>query len=412
MRALKTSFDDPQIEVLAASPRREMLMSRLAGLGFRPIRAALPVVATGSTPLLVDTVSAPDLAESPIGRPDWLRPLVLLGSSALDGALPSDAIRMQTLDALEQLHSRLTLRARRKLAALEGELREATAKGFSERPAVSGPASQRAPERGVLFFGSLGQDFLTLSRGLVGRGLPATGALTWNNAYDYLRAGGFAILLVDARQLRDHRNEIARALGSCDAVTVIGLGRAADAPFLDAVVDFSRDPVGAVDLLVGLAERAPLSTRLRKVRLSSRSHDPQTGLYSEAFLRAHLALQMPALSIREIPQSLLNLRLRQDAFDRPGLGRALDRLAELAIACLRETDLVCRFESCSLLANLPGASHGEAVRIAQRMKDAADRDAIIGKTLMWRASERREAYSSEQFVFAALNGPFSRPIAA
>jgi len=76
------SFMDPPIEVAAASPRLEMIITRLRTSGLRPAFANPDIEQGGGVPLLIDIETAPatilsDLARAEAGGVS--RPVILLG---------------------------------------------------------------------------------------------------------------------------------------------------------------------------------------------------------------------------------------------------------------------------------------------------------------------------------------------
>lgn len=404
------SFQDPQIEVMVQAARKDEVLKRLALEGFRPIVARAPIDMRTSVPLLIDLASlgAPDeLHGLGLSGLDVHRPVILLGKVPAGTRPGPNQVNIASLDHLASLPARLDLRRRSLLRESERRLRQETEREFGNPLYFEAQAEAQATPC-VLYIGPMGARFIPLSKGLASRGVEVVAAMTIQTALMHLQARQFRLLIVDPAY-------------SCEDVESLVAGRG-DLPVyvtgqdthhgFDGCVDIDEDAETAYDFLADRARSLPLCTRLEKVRLGATSHDPLTGLYSEAFLRAHLPRQMDSCAQFETPLTLLHIRSREGVFDREDMVL----LADETVSNLRETDLLARLDQTSFIAVLRDTPYAGAARLAQRLLDVISANPGLGsdfvKRLSWRAVERRGSFTPERLIQVARSGPYCRPIAA
>lgn len=412
----KPAFSDPQIDLLATGERQRELMEALASIGMRPILASGDLGEPSRVALLVDLKSVPAAPPPPelakvLLRKD--RPIVCLGEGEIDLSRRPDAIRLIRDQHIATLPERLAVRRRALLRENERSLRTLTARQFGSPVYANAPKGEDSLRR-VLYIGPVSRGLIPMTRGLGARGVDLVSCMTVRSAHHHLSDTSFRMVLVDAQAVDEQTHGVLNLTAQHKDTSFVILGHAQNGLVLDGVVGLEGDPETAFDLLAERATSEPLSTRLQRVRLSSTSHDPLTGLYSEAFLRAHLPRQISASQQDEAPLTLLSLKLRGTSVEE-GHPDELPRLASLLVANLRETDLAARLGQRGLLCVLRDTAYGGAVQLAGRLaallaERADTRD--LAERLSWRAVERRTSFTSDGLIAAALTGPFTRPLAA
>lgn len=411
------AFSDPQIDLLARGERRAHLASALAKVGLRPVMAPATLDVRTSIPLLIDlnsvTADPPPPGLMPV-LTQQARPIVCLGAGQIDLSHRPDAIRLLQDTQIANLPARLALRQRALLRENERLLRAETAREFGSPVYTSPPSCQPGPSR-MLFIGAVSARLLAMTRGLAARKIELVSCMTLQTAATHLNQTRFRLVLVEA-DMADAQADGLTCLSAHHANTPFLLaGDTGSGLVFDGLVDIETDMETGLDLLAERARAEPLSTRLERVRLSATSHDPLTGLYSEAFLRAHLPRQMAASAHDETCLTLLSLKLRtsQMTESRPG---DLSLLAQKVVASVRETDLVARLGQRGLLCVLRDTSYAGAVQLAERLvtslEDGNAERIGLTQRLMWRVVERRGSHTPDGLIATALTGPFSKPLAA
>ena len=153
------SFLDPPIEVAAAGPRLETILSRLRAHGMRAYPASDPIDFDATEPLLIDMESLPvGLRERDIRLSEGAerRPLVLLtpDTQIADGV---DALIVTQDNDLDMLRARLASLVRRQARTAEFRIRLETAETFGTGEIT--PAPDGRPE--VLYLGDGGAGFFS-----------------------------------------------------------------------------------------------------------------------------------------------------------------------------------------------------------------------------------------------------------
>lgn len=405
------SYLDPQIEVLAESPRRDMLMSRLAAAGFRPIRAeSSPRQSTG-LPLIIDCASVDSgVVDSfvEIADQELDRLLILLSPTKRQSPASKQIVVLRQDAELQGLRARLDLRQRQALCDNERGLRAETEADLlgSHTPALSSSTSR------LLFFGTPGPGFVPLQRALKAREIETQAAFTLPTAVSHMRSGKFAACLVDLANVPDTTlSTFAREDWPGSIIAMADPTRAVDSSVLDFLLDASLEADQLARDISGLLDRPALNSRIDRPKLSDSVHDLATGLYSPDFLRAHLPKQIKADEAAGRPLSLLCLRARHA--DRPEEAKIIDAIAPILAARLRESDVACRYEAGAVLISLRAAAYGQATSIAGRLVESIQTQAPqFAEHLHWRAVERREYHSADMLIQSSVSGPFGRSVAA
>lgn len=138
--------------------------------------------------------------------------------------------------------------------------------------------------------------------------------------------------------------------------------------------------------------------------------DDSTGLFSSAFLEAHLGRQIEVSNQRADALSVMTLKLvgahRNDA-------RLLDGLANCLAPLLRETDCAAVVETGTIAVSMPLTSYHGAVQLSKRIAEAiAGVDELASLALNWRVVEKRNSHTAKALLEAGLSGPFMRLDAA
>ena len=412
------SFLDPPIEVAAASPRLESILSRLKAHGMRAYPASDPIDFDATEPLLIDMESLPaGLRDRDIllrnDRPG--RPLVLLtpDTGLAEGI---DALIVTRDSDLAQLRARLTSLIRRQARTAEFRIRLETAESFGlkEPPA---PAHTRPA---VLYLGDGGSGFFSLRAALTAHDIPVTAALTLRTAADYLKTGRFAAVLAD---LTPGGGDMAgyvdwsRAEASLSGVPLFALtepGADLSSRHLEALA-VSSDLVehsGDAEALAGRISRAihnhAASAPILPAQLhATQSVDPETGLFHRDFLKAHLDRQIALSTERGEPLCILTIKLDEDCTP------ALADFAQFVRSRIRDTDCLAHYDGGTVVLTAPLTPFRGAVRLAERLVTALSRNAELdGLRLSWRVVEKRSYHTAGTLLAEGLAGPYTRENAA
>ncbi len=414
-------FLDPPIEVAAASPRLEMIVSRLRSSGMRPYAAAEPIEFHVADTLLVDVSSASRDTLARCARAVMIeshRQIVLLDIEA-SGEFSDDTLVLRRDRDLILLRSQLAAISRRASRLSEAAIRRETALGLGAR--LPPPNLDATPE--LLYIGDGSPLFLALQGGLSQRGIGIVSALSRHTAREYTLSRRFSGALVD--------------LEACDR----GAGGFADWIISDnglgALPIFALAPndmrhTDRQSAIIGLATEVitcdnhtgQVVTKIEKLARRSVAQapfDPQpainsvicdltTGLFSKRFFEAHLARQMTVAEARAETLSLLTLKL-----DGPLAGlRETQRLfADNMRPLLRETDCPALLSPGQFAVSLPSTPYRGGAHLSERIAEAATRTkALSDVRLLWRIVEKRAYHTPQTFLGACLTGPYMRGVQA
>ncbi|MEO0465758.1 MAG: GGDEF domain-containing protein [Pseudomonadota bacterium] len=397
-------FDAPQIEVLAERPRLDMLLSKLAVSGFRPLRADRANLSISRLPLFIDCEADTELAWGEIASPN--RSIVFLSPNDATRTQLSDALFVSRLTELSGLRERLALRRRANLRDDEDRIRRETLAAFGE-PLQSIEDNRSSPPA-ILYVGEINRHFTALKNGLEDMGLKLSACLSMAMAARHVETGTWRGIVLDptlligspahvTEMMEDHADLFLASLSTNKTGTE-------DLPdILDDRLSWS-DGLDVIARRVSkLAGQSPLVAR-SLTKLTSRVFDPATGLLTGDFFKAHLERQVQSCRAGETPLTILNLRLRNAAVSE------MKPLADSLTGRLRTTDLACRHGKDCLLISLRDTNYVGAARLANRLIQGAPPQ--LQDRLLWRVSELRDGQTSDGLVATALNGPYSRPIAA
>ena len=422
------SYMDPPIDVVATSPRLEMIVARLRASGMRPSCANAGVLHPSAVPILLDFASMPPSVLSQLVRlkaAEVPRTIITLGNGTCP-VTPLFNIRSDL--ELTALPNRLASHNRRVLRDEEVRLRSLSAEDLGEQ--LPSPIDAPAPD--ILYLGDGSAFFLSLQNALKETDVNMTGALSFATACHYLETQSFSAVLIDLSQnsdqgvqLLERANTDARIAGlpvyACirDENTLSPRARAAIANATD-ILSPGATPADTAERIALLAHsRASARPLEPKARLASVTSDLATGLFSRKFFDVHLPRQMKATDAREAPLTLLTMRLRSRDDDHSARG-ALPDLARILKPLIRETDCAARLDSTTIAISMPDCTYAGAVQVAEKIVAALGGEQLgmvgtalpFGGQLGWRAVERRSYHTAEKLILAATNGPFSRIRAA
>ena len=167
------AYLDPPVEVVATSPRLEMILSRLRSGRMRPFRASAETSCAGADAVLLDVRSTnaeliQRLAEQS-GRN--FRPVLLLGEG-VDPNRFSNALVIPRDRDLSVLRGRLEALSRRSARMSELDLRARSAAAFG----ISLPEHRAETVPDLLYLGDGSARFLALQAALGERGIAVTAA--------------------------------------------------------------------------------------------------------------------------------------------------------------------------------------------------------------------------------------------
>ena len=411
------AYLDPPVEVLAASPRLDMILSRLRAGRMRPFRADFPLSSKSAEALLVDTESLDRETLNHVIEcaGQTLRPVLVLGDPAF-AAHFANAILVPRDRDLSVLRGRLDAVTRRSARLSEMHLRSDTAAGFGvDLPA---PVMETVPD--LLYLGDGSPRFLALQAALGELGITVTAAFSAHTASDYVKEKVFAAILVDITPDTRSLDKLADWLS--------GSVRSFEDTPLFGMLDPSVAPTPAFETLAGhmshmfehgttaqdLASHVEAYGRRHAQHSSvdmadsarARISHPETGLFSQRFLEAHLQNQIDLAAERGDPLTLVVVC--DPEHDRL-TGEERKRVADIIQSGLRETDLPAAIEPDTFVISLPSTSYKGAVHICERLFRQLERSAPhLTARLGWRITEKRAYHDATMLLSEARSGVYQK----
>jgi PleD family two-component response regulator len=415
---LDLSFLDPPIEVAAAGPRLETILTKLRAHGMRAYPASDPIDFDTTEPLLIDMESLPEgLRDRDIRLNEGAerRPVVLLAPD-MQVAEGVDALIVSRDSDLAMLKARLTSLVRRQARTAEFRIRMETARAFG----VTGytPARERQPE--VLYLGDGGVGFFSLRSALRGHDIPVTAALTLRTAADYLKSGRFAAILADLTpgggNATNHVDwsRAETALAGTPLFVLTEPGADLSQAHLAALM-FSSDLVeqsGDAEALAGRISKAIRNHNASAPVLPAQLHatpsvDADTGLFHRDFIKSHLSRQIALSSDRGEPLCVLTIKLDEDCSEQ------VTDFAQVIRSCVRDTDCLAHFGNGTIIISAPLTPYRGAIRLAERLMIRISRSPELeGLRLSWRVVEKRSYHTAGMLLAEGLSGPYTREYAA
>ncbi|MEM9668291.1 MAG: hypothetical protein AAF950_05140 [Pseudomonadota bacterium] len=404
----------PSIEIVATSPRLEMLKTRLRALGFGAHDHSDPKASP--EPLLIDLASASTndvkAAHQQVLR-GVDRPFIIVGGDAplrLEGAivLPGDAY-------LEHLSGKLRRYYRRRDAERETQLRA------SNVEAISGFAPKKGTRTKprLLFVGGGSIRFLALQTALKGAEIDVVTAFTMPMALDHLAAQSFTAVVMDLHEdSGDFTGEdlLLGPHGTGPAQPLFCLGKQGFEPgtedhplvFLASEIIDSDRPLEEVseELLQltfhhhGSAPLAASDVSDTKVRCRL------TGLFTPNFFETHLGAQLRQSEHALEPLTLITLSLSSKGDNNAAARRALPEIAQKLNRHVRQTDCAARLDWTTLGISLRRTAYLDATRLVERYA-ASQIEAGMPESisLAWRVCEKRRTHSASSLIAAAIATP-------
>ena len=415
------TYMDPPIEVAATGVRFKIVAARLRSGGMRPYASGDSVDFDASDPLLIDLASVSKAVLKACHRAclrGLTRRLVIL-DTADAGLFLSDALTVRRDRDLGMLKGRLSAMARREARSMEIAIRAETAQAFGIVPSADPP--DIVPE--LLYLGQSSPMFLSLQNALRTRGVAVTAALSHSMARDYLSTRRFAAALVDMTLASEANGLLPDAAEPGDwlnGLPILALIDGSARPSDDAQALLSRadEIIECQDPEPGVVKRIEsLSRKYQALRPGGPTgsatgdvRDDATGLFSSAFLEAHLERQIDVANRRADALSVMTLKLVGE--DRNDAHR-LDTLAKCLSPLLRETDCAAVVEAGTIAVSMPLTSYHGAVQLSKRIAEAiAEVKDLADITLNWRVVEKRSVHTAKALLDASLSGPFMRLEAA
>lgn len=415
------TYMDPPIEVAATGVRFKIVAARLRSGGMRPYASGDRVDFEASDPLLIDLASvSKDVLQA--CRKACLRGLsrrLIILDTAEAGLFLSDVLTVRRDRDLVMLKGRLSAMARREARSMEVEIRAETAQAFGIVPSAASP--DMVPE--LLYLGQSSPMFLSLQNALRAKGVSVTAALSRNMASDYLSTRRFSAALVDMISASDSgahlpdRTEPGEWLNGLPILALIqGDSRRPDdahdlLSHADEIIERQDSEPDVVKRIESLSRKYQALRPARPTGPVTRGVcDDATGLFSSAFLEAHLERQIDVSNQRAEALSVMTLKL---AGEHRSDVRLLERLATCLGPLLRETDCAAVVETGTIAVSMPLTSYHGAVQLSKRIAEAiAEMDELAGLTLNWRVVEKRNVHTAKALLEASLSGPFMRLDAA
>lgn len=421
-------FLNPPIEVIATSPRLDMIKSRLKSAGLRPYNARNDL--TNEDPLLIDAQSMSGsqlrMVRRQIARQSE-RVIILLASP--DAPLLQDAIIITHEAELASVPARLAVAKRKRDRLHEVRLRAKTAEqiaGQQIKYCSDDPAS-------LLFLGDGSSRYLALSASLKALDVSITAALTALTARDYLSQKQFSCVLIDVDEgatnalefLRDFTDDHLLASVPVFAMVRNGTQRSLEQQAILAnateIINADLPILEVADTVSMLAEYHKASTPLTpEIARDSRIHDRITGLFTNAYLKQHLQNQIDSSRDNLMPLSFLTLQLASPVDGNTAARKAIPELAKYVLSELRQTDCAGRIDWATIGISLRDTSYSGGVQLARRLVEKLGGEELsslqtplgYGGSLAWRVIEKRRYHSAEDLFQAGTKGPQTRIIQA
>lgn len=417
-------FLNPPIEVLANSPRLDMIKSRLKSAGLRPYDARNDM--GNMDPLLIDAKSVNGLQLQQIKRQiarQSQRVMILL--AAPGAPLLQDAIIITHTSELASIPARLEVARRKQDRLQEVRLRARTAAeiaGGHVKCVSDDPAS-------ILFLGNGSSRFLALQAGLRSLGVSVTAALTALTARDYLAQRNFSCVLVDIDEGANSATEFLKHFTADqlrEAVPVLAMVRAGTDRSLDqqAILANATEIINADLPLMDVADNVSMLSEYHKAATpmtpdltnDGRIHDRMTGLFTADYLKLHLQNQINNAPEQPAPLSFMTLQLASPIDGNTAARKALPLLAKYLLADLRQTDCAGRLDWATIGVSLRNTSYSGGVRLAQRLVEKLGGPVLPalnislghGGSLSWRIIEKRRYHTAADLFQAGIKGPQTR----
>lgn len=411
------------IEVIAASPRLEMIKSKLRTAGLRPYVAEDKLSQVDA--LFIDAMSASQeqlkLVHRQITR-STDRTIVLLS----DGSTPTipNVIQIFGISDIESIPALLDMAARKRHRLQEVHLRAQTAKQIAGQN-VYIPDSNALK---LLFLGDGSSEFLALMAALRRDDVKMTAALTTLTAHQYLRDHQFDGMIVDIRRGTNVGSEFLSTYMSSDIAAKIPIYALRDKERVDPnydseqftsiteLVDANRDSDQLARTLTDLANYHAALTPLSPAQVNDyRIRDQFSPMFSATFLERHLHNQIEDVTDTPIPLCLMTLQITSRADGNAAGREAIPVLATSIQNALRQTDCAARLDWSTIGVSLSNTSYAGGVKLAQRLIGLLEeKHPCILRTckLNWRVIERRAYHSATDLLSIGKTGPQTRVIHA
>ena len=421
-------FLDPPIEVIAASPRLDMIKSRLKSVGLRPYTARERL--HDSDPLLIDAASAATeqlhAVRKQVAR-QFDRAVIFLAHQ--DAPAIKNTIVLTRDQELSTVPLRLRAYQRKSDRVSEGILRLKTAEAIAGRQIK---IIKDHPAR-VLFVGDGSSRFLALKAALGSFEIPVTAALTALTARNYLDDDHFSAVIVDFEDpstsalefLKNFSDDYVRSCVPVFALTgkqaEYTLEESAALSNATEIIDASMALMQTAETIANLAEyHESITPIVPRTLQDHRIHDKITGLFTTAFLHQHLEHQIDALSDTLQPLSFITLQLTSAHDGNAAARKALPEFSQQVVSRMRQTDCAGRLDWSTIGITLRGTPYAGGIAFARRL--LAELGGTIeggnrlplpsGVQLSWRIIEKRRYHSAQDLIQTGLTGPKTRILSA
>ena len=413
------SFFDPPIEIAAASPRLELISTRLRTSGMRPYPAMQPIDFSAPDPLLIDISTATRDTLEALSRAAMVqvhRQIVLVDTTGSQLPHAGETVILRRDSDLAALKSRLTALARRASRLREAEIRRDTASALGVRI----PPVDLNAVPSLLYIGEGSPLFLSLQGPLKQRGIEVTAAISRDTARRYMAEHRFAAALVDLESFSADDSTTARwiaeghGLGALPIISlahpdmVLNERQNTVIALATEVVDATGRMAQIVSLIETVCRRLVAFTPIMpRPGLANVLTDFTTGLFNRRFMEAHIARQMEVATQRVDPLSVLTFRLDPAI---AGSIPAQKEFADILRAQIRDSDCPALLQPGTFVISLPATPYRGGVRLADRISEFTARHApLTGSGYGWRVIEKRAYHSPETLIGAGITGPMLRP---
>lgn len=421
-------FLNPPIEVIATSPRLDMIKARLKSGGLRPYEAREDEI--NEDPLLIDAKSMTGTQLLQIRRliaRKMDRTIILLADPG--APLLADAIIITDDNELSSVPARLKVAARKRDRLREVRLRAQTAReivGSRVKCYSDDPAN-------MLYLGDGSSRFLAMTAAMKSFGVTVTAALTPLTAFDYLANQSFSCVLVDlddgARRSLDFLQEYSGDF-QLSNIPVFATIRSGERRSLEQqaalanateIIDSDAPITNIAEQISMMAEYHKASTPMTpEMSDDNRLQDRITGLFTDTYLTRHLENQLIDADDYVLPLSFMTLQLSSPNDGNTTARKSLPTLSKFVLNEMRQTDCAGRLDWSTIGVSLRNTGYSGGVQLARRLlkKLGGDQLSTLGLSegancaLSWRVIERRAYHSAEDLLIAGKKGPTTRIIRA
>ena len=276
-----------------------------------------------------------------------------------------------------------------RLGVMEGEIErrlETLREDFGETPEIGDFSSDRKFR--VLFIGKASPSFMIIINSLQDKGVDVIAAFTSFSAFDYLHGDPFDAVVMNALEQSEPAFSISETMRrNSKLYHTPTLFLVNGNTFRDHSTAYDR---GARDIIDMNADSEEISGRILELANYHRIHeqmkidfqslavkgrDEAVRAYSKGFLRAHLPRMLRDAEKRDLPTTLIGLKLIPNSADEVteiAIDAAYGQTADLISNLVRMQDVVCKWDKGTFVLAFYDTDGAEALTVLKRIKALLD----------------------------------------